>query len=174
LDACLLRVGDAIGLVALSGFPCPFFETDGRVVLVSSCRRELQPARERERERGGGDREERENLYGFVFSDWWPWCSGSERGRPLVWVWGVQLQPQPLPRAEALSLPGLTKTHHRRRALVSIYAHPPNPTLDGLLPLPFSLSSFEPHRSSARSCHLLLAPSHLKTMCRTFILFLPG
>jgi hypothetical protein len=85
-----------------------------------------QPERERERG-GGGDREERENLYGFVFSDWWPWCSGSERGRPLVWVWGVQLQPQPLPRAEALSLPGLTKTHHRRRALVSMRTHPTQP-----------------------------------------------
>lgn len=60
-------MGDAIGLVALSGFPCPFFETDGRVVLVSSCRRELQlqPARERERE--GGETGRRERIYTDLF-----------------------------------------------------------------------------------------------------------
>lgn len=135
-----------------------------------------QPERQRERGSGRpGGLEERENLYtDLFFSEWWPWCSGSERGRSCGFG-ESNSNPNHYRDSESGSAvpPGLDK-NPPQAPRPGLYAHPPNPTLDGLLPLPFSLSSFEPHRSSARSCHLLLAPSHLKTMCRTFILFLPG
>lgn len=127
---------------------------------------------ERERERGGRPGGEREfiricffRLVALVFRF---------RERPAARVGLGSPTPTPTTTESGSAVPPGLDKNPPQAPRPGLYAHPPNPTLDGLLPLPFSLSSFEPHRSSARSCHLLLAPSHLKTMCRTFILFLPG
>jgi len=140
--------GDAIGFAGLSGFPSLTLrlmakgrrEEEREPRCSCSCVVLLQTAQpERERET---DRERRENLYGFFCLFF-----GVQVQRPLVWVWGVQ--PQPLARVEPLSLPALTKP--TTGALVSMRTHP-NPPICPHFPST-SILSFQPHRSSTRSCH---------------------